>query len=68
MLELRTPQWNESVGSVRCAACLSPNNSQWGTTPGEERELQAENARGKPTRGGMDDHGAMGTDKIRFEE
>jgi len=47
---------------------LSLKRAQWGTTPGEERELQAENARGKPTRGGMDDHGAMGTDKIRFEE
>ena len=45
---------------------LSLKRAQWGTTPGEERELQAENTTRKPTRGGMDDHGAMGTDKIKF--
>ena len=52
---------------------LSLKRAQWGDTSGapgagdaptEERETK----RGKPapTRGGMDDHGSLGTDKIRF--
>jgi len=45
---------------------LSLKRAQWGATPGEDRDYDRENARVKPTRGGMDDHGALGTDKIRF--
>ena len=47
---------------------LSLKRAQWGAGPDESapRDLERENARIKPTRGGMDDHGALGTDKIRF--
>jgi small subunit ribosomal protein S1 len=44
---------------------LSLKRAQWGATPAEEAERESSKG-GKPTRGGMDDHGAMGTDKIRF--
>ena len=50
---------------------LSLKRAQWGAGPdpahGGERESAPGEGRIKPTRGGMDDHGAMGTDKIRFE-
>jgi small subunit ribosomal protein S1 len=47
---------------------LSLKRAQWGAGADESapRDLDRENARIKPTRGGMDDHGALGTDKIRF--
>jgi small subunit ribosomal protein S1 len=48
---------------------LSLKRAQWGDSSGSTTE-KPEKAEGKqrnaPTRGGMDDHGAMGTDKIRF--
>jgi small subunit ribosomal protein S1 len=47
---------------------LSLKRAQWGdssaATPIEDDSPKRKNA---PTRGGMDDHGAMGTDKIRFQ-
>ncbi|MCC6228631.1 MAG: S1 RNA-binding domain-containing protein, partial [Phycisphaerales bacterium] len=50
---------------------LSLKRAQWGdsTGGGASEEPAGGQGRGKgnaPTRGGMDDHGAMGTDKIRF--
>jgi small subunit ribosomal protein S1 len=52
---------------------LSLKRAQWGDTSqagagpgGGEEEPRRKKADG-PTRGGMDDHGAMGTDKIRFK-
>ena len=41
---------------------LSLKRAQWG----EEQERDASTPRARPTRGGMDDHGALGTDKISF--
>ncbi|MGA0172066.1 MAG: 30S ribosomal protein S1 [Phycisphaerales bacterium] len=41
---------------------LSLKRAQWG----EEAEREAPAPRARPTRGGMDDHGALGTDKISF--
>ncbi len=53
---------------------LSLKRAQWGDSSGagsgdEGMETPKSERKGKPapTRGGMDDHGAMGTDKIRFE-
>ncbi len=48
---------------------LSLKRAQWGDTAGADRsgEPVEEDRPGKsktPKRGGMDDHGAMGTDKI----
>ncbi len=48
---------------------LSLKRAQWGDTTGAPADEAASSGRkggGSPTRGGMDDHGAMGTDKIRF--
>ena len=47
---------------------LSLKRAQWGDTsgiPGEDTTRRRPDA---PTRGGMDTHGAMGTDKIRFTQ
>ncbi len=47
---------------------LSLKRAQWGAAE-EARAERAERGTGRgpaPTRGGMDDHGAMGTDKIQF--
>ncbi|MGA1709171.1 MAG: 30S ribosomal protein S1 [Phycisphaerales bacterium] len=41
---------------------LSLKRAQWG----EDAEREAPTPRARPTRGGMDDHGALGTDKISF--
>ncbi|MSR28985.1 MAG: 30S ribosomal protein S1 [Phycisphaerales bacterium] len=53
---------------------LSLKRAQWGgATTTRESETPSEDAaftlpkRAKPTKGGMDDHGAMGTDKIKFD-
>jgi len=46
---------------------LSLKRAQWGAA--EEARAEREEAKiqtGGPTRGGMDDHGAMGSDKIQF--
>ncbi len=48
---------------------LSLKRAQWGAgMAGMDQDLPADDSlRGKgPTRGGMDDHGALGTDKIKF--
>jgi small subunit ribosomal protein S1 len=49
---------------------LSLKRAQWGDTDrgqgGEEREEKPEKIKKAPKRGGMDEHGAMGTDKIVF--
>jgi small subunit ribosomal protein S1 len=52
---------------------LSLKRAQWGAGPDEtERNAtggaarEPREGRAAPARGGMDDHGAMGTDKIRF--
>jgi small subunit ribosomal protein S1 len=49
---------------------LSLKRAQWGDTSGigdaPAADSGSERRRSAPTRGGMDDHGAMGTDKIRF--
>ncbi len=49
---------------------LSLKRAQWGDTSGigdtPAADTGSERRRSAPTRGGMDDHGAMGTDKIRF--
>ena len=49
---------------------LSLKRAQWGDTTGapaaDEAAAGGRKGSGSPTRGGMDDHGAMGTDKIRF--
>ncbi|MBU6414547.1 MAG: 30S ribosomal protein S1 [Planctomycetes bacterium] len=44
---------------------LSLKRAQWGDTTGAGEEAPRRQS-ASPTRGGMDDHGAMGTDKIRF--
>lgn len=54
---------------------LSLKRAQWGDTsaaPGggvgaPEEETTTKRGKPSPTKGGMDDHGAMGTDKIRFK-
>ena len=43
---------------------LSLKRAQWGAV--EEARAEREQAEGSPTRGGMDDHGAMGSDKIKL--
>ena len=43
---------------------LSLKRAQWGSDDGIDTPFSAPPS--KPTRGGMDDHGAMGTDKISF--
>ena len=45
---------------------LSLKRAQWGDTTGAEDTSSSRRGNNTPTRGGMDDHGAMGTDKIRF--
>ena len=45
---------------------LSLKRAQWGAAD-EERAERAERKSAGPTRGGMDTHGAMGTDKISFD-
>jgi small subunit ribosomal protein S1 len=55
---------------------LSLKRAQWGDTTGtgptgngpstDDERPERDSKRKAPTRGGMDDHGAMGTDKIRF--
>jgi small subunit ribosomal protein S1 len=52
---------------------LSLKRAQWGDASGAESEGSGESGGsgggrqgGKPARGGMDSHGAMGTDKIQF--
>jgi small subunit ribosomal protein S1 len=54
---------------------LSLKRAQWGDTDrgsapaAESGEAQAAKpTKKKPSRGGMDDHGALGTDKIKFEK
>ena len=53
------------VDSADRKICLSLKRAQWGDTSGAESQ-----GGGKPfefpTRGGMDEHGSMGTDKIKF--
>jgi small subunit ribosomal protein S1 len=44
---------------------LSLKRAQWGDTTGAGEDAPRRQS-ASPTRGGMDDHGAMGTDKIRF--
>ena len=48
---------------------LSLKRAQWGDSTGGTpvEEDSPKKGRNAPTRGGMDDHGAMGTDKIRFQ-
>ncbi|MCA9285099.1 MAG: 30S ribosomal protein S1 [Phycisphaerales bacterium] len=43
---------------------LSLKRAQWGAVEGRTEEEAPRSQR--PTRGGMDDHGALGTDKIKF--
>jgi small subunit ribosomal protein S1 len=44
---------------------LSLKRAQWGAAE-EARHARTEAKRGGPSRGGMDDHGALGTDKIQL--
>ncbi len=53
-LSLKRAQWGDTSGADAAA----------GGTPGEAKKDRGGNL---PTRGGMDDHDAMGTDKIRFQ-
>jgi small subunit ribosomal protein S1 len=48
---------------------LSLKRAQWGDTSGADVAGESKKSRGGdvPTRGGMDAHDAMGTDKIRFQ-
>jgi len=52
---------------------LSLKRAQWGASPTPEASNPADMAafvapkRAKPTKGGMDDHGALGTDKIKLD-
>ncbi len=48
---------------------LSLKRAQWGATPEEVDPAARRGAPGgiRPTRGGMDDHGSLGTSKIRFK-
>jgi small subunit ribosomal protein S1 len=43
---------------------LSLKRAQWGEGEGARGEGEAEEKRPFPTKGGMDEHGALGTDKI----
>jgi small subunit ribosomal protein S1 len=43
---------------------LSLKRAQWGDTGGADRAAEERPGKKAPKRGGMDDHGAMGTDKI----
>jgi small subunit ribosomal protein S1 len=50
---------------------LSLKRAQWGDATGQDEGSSGGGDQGytgprKPARGGMDDHGAMGTDKIQF--
>jgi small subunit ribosomal protein S1 len=56
---------------------LSLKRAQWGdadrgapgaSAPPAEEGASAKPQKKKPSRGGMDDHGALGTDKIKFEK
>ncbi|MBL8999855.1 MAG: 30S ribosomal protein S1 [Phycisphaerae bacterium] len=51
-LSLKRAQWGDTSGADAASS-----------TPSEDKPRRG----GGPTRGGMDDHGAMGTDKIRFQ-
>ena len=55
-LVLEDLQWGDASGGGATGSGDEPS----GTTGGGKRQTPS------PTRGGMDDHGAMGTDKIRF--
>ncbi len=45
---------------------LSLKRAQWGDTGGSESDAEFGGRPDLPSRGGMDDHDAMGTDKIKF--
>ena len=50
---------------------LSLKRAKWGEGEGPQGDVQAKEDSGRddsdaPTRGGMDDHGALGTDKIEL--
>jgi len=53
-LSLKRAQWG---GGAVAQGTSAPNEDDAFTLP----------KRSKPTKGGMDDHGAMGTDKIKFD-
>ena len=60
------------VDSAERKIGLSLKRAQWGdtdrgtSTADDSGEARPEKSRKSPKRGGMDDHGAMGTDKITF--
>ena len=56
-LSLKRAQWGDTAGSTPA-----------GETPAEGGETTKAPKKKKPSRGGMDDHGALGTDKISFEK
>jgi len=66
-LSLKRAQWGDSSGA---GGTGTGGTGTGGTGTGGEEATDAPKAERKgksgPTRGGMDDHGAMGTDKIRF--
>ena len=47
---------------------LSLKRAQWGDAAraGDDEVESSDSSKPMPTRGGMDDHGAMGTDKIEL--
>ncbi|MFO0962723.1 MAG: S1 RNA-binding domain-containing protein [Phycisphaerales bacterium] len=46
---------------------LSLKRAQWGATADEDPAARRSSSTGvRPTRGGMDDHGSLGTSKIKF--
>jgi small subunit ribosomal protein S1 len=46
---------------------LSLKRAQWGSTADEEAgQRRSRESGSRPTRGGMDDHGSLGTSKIKF--
>ncbi|GDY00519.1 30S ribosomal protein S1 [Phycisphaerae bacterium] len=58
-LSLKRAQWGDSTGG---------GYTEGGTPPAGGEEPTTIKKKGKePARGGMDDHGAMGTDKIKFK-
>jgi small subunit ribosomal protein S1 len=58
-LSLKRAQWGDSTGG---------GYTEGGTPPAGGEEPTTTKKKGKePARGGMDDHGAMGTDKIKFK-
>ena len=58
-LSLKRAQWGDSTGG---------GYTEGGTPPAGGEEPTTAKKKGKePARGGMDDHGAMGTDKIKFK-